>query len=281
MKRAGRWLVLALAPLATACAGVAEADLAPDPQRRGPQGRTAQFVVECGRSHYAFDDPIVAPGLPGASHQHQFFGNTQVDADADYEDVTGAVTTCDQPLDTASYWTPTLLDPTGKLVEPHGLTAYYRVGSGIDPAEVEPYPAGLMMVAGDPGADAAQPVEIVAWSCGSGAVRESVPPECPSDSTLRMVVTFPDCWDGQRLNGFGSGAHVRYSDNACPEGFPVAVPQLTVAVDFPPVDPDGLSLSSGSMLTGHADFWNVWDQDKLEREVTACLNRDVVCGVSL
>ncbi len=55
---------------------------------------------------------------------------------------------------------------------------------------------------------------------------------------------------------------------------------MTVAVDYPPVDPDGLSLASGSIITGHADFWNVWDQDKLEREVALCLNRDVVCGVT-
>jgi hypothetical protein len=32
-------------------------------------------------------------------------------------------------------------------------------------------------------------------------------------------------------------------------------------------------------VTAHADFWNVWDQDKLEGEVANCLNRDLVCGV--
>ena len=61
---------------------------------------------------------------------------------------------------------------------------------------------------------------------------------------------------------------------------PVAVPQLQVTIDYPPVDPEGLSLASGSILSGHADFWNVWDQDKLEGEVADCLNRDLVCGVS-
>jgi hypothetical protein len=73
---------------------------------------------------------------------------------------------------------------------------------------------------------------------------------------------------------------MRYSDGGCPDGFPVAVPQLLIAIHYPPVDPEGLSLASGSILTGHADFWNVWDQDKLEREVTQCLNRDLICGVS-
>ncbi|MEM9515212.1 MAG: DUF1996 domain-containing protein [Actinomycetota bacterium] len=278
MNRAG-WL-LAGALGVVACGGVAEADPAPDPQRRGPQGRIAQFVVECEFSHTAFDDPIVAPGRPGASHQHQFFGNEAVDADAEYDTALGSATTCDQPLDTASYWTPTLHDAQGRVVEPLGLTAYYRPGPGIDPADVEPYPAGLMMVAGEPGAESPQSTDVVAWSCGTGAIRDPEPPACPEGSSLRMLVTFPECWDAKRLTGFGTGAHVRYSDGGCPDDFPIAIPQLTVAVDFPPVDPEGLSLSSGSVLTGHADFWNVWDQDKLEREVELCINRDLVCGVS-
>jgi hypothetical protein len=33
-------------------------------------------------------------------------------------------------------------------------------------------------------------------------------------------------------------------------------------------------------MTGHADFWNVWDQEKLEEEVALCLNLDLVCGIS-
>jgi hypothetical protein len=96
-----------------------------------------------------------------------------------------------------------------------------------------------------------------------------------------MLVTFPDCWDGERLTGHGSSAHAVYSDRGCPESHPVPVPQLALAIDYPPIDdPEALSLASGSVHTAHADFWNVWDQDKLEREVAQCINRDLVCGVS-
>ncbi len=94
------------------------------------------------------------------------------------------------------------------------------------------------------------------------------------------MVTFPDCWDGEHLDWTAGAPTAVYSDGGCPPDYPVEVPQLTVAVDYPPVEPDGLSLASGSIMTGHADFWNVWDQDKLEREVALCLNRDVVCGVT-
>lgn len=273
-----------LVALVASCSGTSStpstADDGPDPDRRGPQGRVAQFIVQCDLSHVAYDDPIVHPHMPGMSHNHQFFGNRAVTADPDYEQVIGAETSCRQALDTASYWAPVLLDGAGRQVVPLGMTAYYRPGRGIDPADVVPYPAGLMMVAGDMHATEPQPTDIVAWSCGTGATRSVRPPACPVSTPLRMIVTFPDCWDGENIIGLGDDAPVRYGDDGCPDDFPVPIPQLTIAIDYPAIDPGGLSLASGDIITGHADFWNVWDQDKLEQEVALCLNRDLICGVS-
>jgi hypothetical protein len=252
-----------------------------DPARRGPQGHVAQFIVQCDLSHVAYDDPIVHPGMSGMSHLHQFFGNRDVDSDPDYERMLGADTSCRQSLDTASYWAPALLDETGNQIQPTGFTAYYRPGLGIDPADVEPYPAGLMLIGGDAMAIEPQSTEVVAWSCGTGATRDVRPPACAPSTPLRMLVTFPDCWDGEKLTGLGDESPARYSDaDGCPDDFPVPVPQLTIAIDYPAVDPEGLMLASGDIITGHADFWNVWNQEKLEEEVALCLNRDLVCGVS-
>jgi hypothetical protein len=283
-----RWwpMLAAVAVSATAaCGGAGEAspqrvDAGPDPHRVGPQGNLAQFVVECDVSHYAYDDPIVHPSHAGMSHLHQFFGNAEVDADPDYDAVIGADTSCEQAQDTASYWAPALLAEDGKRIDSLGMTAYYRPGSGVDPASVEPYPPGLMIIGGDATAENPQPTDIVSWSCGTGPRREVEPPACPGGSSLRMLVKFPDCWDGVDLDGDGGLGHMEYSDAGCPESHPTPLPQLLIAIDYPPVDPAGLSLASGSILTGHADFWNVWDQDKLEEEVALCLNRDLVCGVS-
>ena len=55
---------------------------------------------------------------------------------------------------------------------------------------------------------------------------------------------------------------------------------LELVIDYGPVDPGGLSLSSGSVSSAHADFWNAWDQGKLETEVELCLRRQQVCAVS-
>jgi hypothetical protein len=271
-----------------------------DPGRVGPQGRVAQFVVQCTLSHAEYDDPIVHPGQPGMSHLHTFFGNAMVDADPDYERVSGAETSCEQRQDTASYWAPALLDATGAVVEPEGMTAYYRPGFGVDPATVEPYPAGLMLVAGDRMSTEPQSTDIVSWSCGSSPVRADAPMQCPSSATLRLLVNFADCWDGEHLGPeaatddaaapdgrhvHGGGADVTpfstYSDGgSCPPSHPVPIPMLQLAIDYPPVDPSELSLASGAITTAHADFWNVWDQAKLEQEVELCLNADRVCGIT-
>lgn len=250
-----------------------------DPGRVGPQGREPQFVVHCDLSHIAFDDPIVLPWQAGASHQHQFFGNRSVDSDPGYERAVGADTSCDQRLDTAAYWSPTLLASDGVRIDAVGLTGYYRVGDGVAPAAVVAYPPGFQMISGDAHAEEVPPVDVVAWGCGTGARRESEPPSCDPESSLRLWISFPDCWDGVRTSTFGSGAHVERSDGGCPESHPVPIPELQLAIDFPPVDPDGLSLSSGPLRTAHADFWNTWDQAKLEREVTSCLHLELVCGL--
>lgn len=262
-----------------------------DPLRRGPQGDVAQFVVECEPSHAAFDDPIVHPDAPGGSHLHVFFGNVDVGADPDYERIVSSDTSCERRSDTASYWTPALLDASGRVIEPKQLIAYYRPGPAVDPVVVEPYPAGLMMVAGDATATEEQPLDVVAWGCSTGTRREPRPPDCridlgdgpfaTADTSLRLWVTFPDCWDGRRLTTGVTSDHVAESvEGTCPESHPVPIPELQMAIDFPAVDPEDLSLASGDIGTAHADFWNVWDQAALENEVRVCLNRDLVCGVS-
>ena len=254
----------------------------PDRPVAGPQGAVGQFVVECPFSHALSDDPIVYPGGAGQSHLHVFFGSTVADADATPESMAAAETTCEQSADTAAYWAPALLRADGSLIEPEKSVAYYRAGLDVEPTAVEPFPFGLQMIAGDASATSPQPTSVVAWSCGSGAMREELPPVCPPDRGLRMDVTFPDCWDGVHLDVPGHRGHMHYSSGgACPESHPVHVPQLIFSVAYPVSgDPTGLQLASGGLLTGHADFVNAWDQSRLTTEVELCLHRDVVCGVT-
>lgn len=253
----------------------------PDHPIAGPQGATPQFLVECEFSHAAEDDPIVYPGQPGASHLHVFFGNTHVDADTTAAQLASGSTTCDQQLDKAAYWAPALLRD-GTMLTPVKSTAYYRPGIDVDPTTVQPFPEGLLMVAGNAGATKDQPVSIVAWTCGTGATRDVLPPECSDGRNLRLLVTFPDCWNGTDLDSPDHHAHIAYSSHGvCPAGFPVPIPQLQFSVEYPVWGSTaGLELASGGLTSGHADFMNGWDPDKLAGEVRQCLHRKVVCGIT-
>lgn len=263
--------------------GLEEAALMGVPDRiiAGPQGREGQFIVECDLSHVAADDPILYPGESGSSHLHAFFGNAETSAMSRTDDMLGAETSCDDARDTAAYWVPMLMDGSTPIAPVYSV-AYYRAGVGVDPKSVVAYPPGLLMIAGDPMATTEQPLEIVAWSCGSGARKSSTPPVCPIGADVRMSVTFPDCWDGKNLDVPGHRRHMHYSsDGVCPSTHPVPVPQLIFAVHFPVNgDLSHLRLSSGEIGTGHADFMNAWDQEHLEHEVDLCIRRENVCGIS-
>ena len=249
----------------------------------GPQGRVGQFVVECAHSHSAPDDPIVHPGRPGMSHLHDFFGNESTDAFSTLESLLPAGTSCQNTLDTASYWTPALLDG-GEPVEPRLGTAYYRAAPGVDPTEVVAYPPGFRVIAGDMTAtrEDPRPLDIAGWSCGVTTRLSPEPRECPVSAPLRAVVTFPDCWDGRSLDSVDHRSHTANSSGGrCPVTHPVHIPQLTFTVTYPVSGPGhDLSLASGSVYGLHSDFFNAWDQEELESKVELCLHRDAVCGLS-
>lgn len=247
----------------------------------GPQGRVGQFVVTCGYSHSATDDPIVHPHHAGASHRHDFFGATEVGADPSVTVLRRGDTTCDKRADTAAYWQPALLDH-GVPVEPVELVAYYRAAPGMEAAEVADPPAGLALVAGDAHAAGPQPGEATGWTCGSATTLHDDPPVCPPSAPLHLVLTFPDCWDGRRRDSDDHRSHATYSAGGrCPPTHPVAIPQLTTSVQYR-LSGDGhdLTLASGPVHTAHGDFLNGWDAAGLHREVERCIRHDVVCDLA-
>lgn len=247
-------------------------------QGTGPQGRVGQFVVECAWSHSTDDDPIVHPGHAGASHLHDFFGNTTTAAASTYEELVDAPTTCQQRLDTAAYWAPALVAADGRPIRPIAATAYYRAGPGVDPTTVVAYPPDLRIVAGGETADG--PEATAAWTCRAGSAKAAAPPSCPVTAGLAAAIVFADCWDGERTDSADHRSHVSYSRNGrCPSSHPAPIPQLELVIDYGDVDVHGLVLSSGLTSTAHADFWNTWDQAKLETEVELCLRRQQVCSL--
>jgi len=253
----------------------------PDRVIAGPQGLVPQFVVECEYSHAAQDDPIVWPGQPGMSHLHVFFGAKETDASSTTADLVAGDTTCDNQRDRAAYWAPALMNGP-EVLEPVKSTAYYRPGIDVDPQTVQPFPEGFTMVAGNSGATGEQPLSIVAWGCGTGIERSPIPYDCGGERNLRMIITFPDCWDGQNLDSADHHGHVAYSSKGvCPSSHPVPILQLQFSVEYGwSTDPADLVLASGGQNTGHADFMNGWVQDVLVGETQLCIHGEVVCGIA-
>ncbi len=247
----------------------------------GPQGQIGQFVARCAYSHSAPDDPIVHYQHPGRSHRHDFYGAEGANAFSTAEQLLVDETTCDKPADAASYWQPTLYDH-GEVVEPIEARAYYRAAPGVDWESVVPFPFGMELITGDPTTDAAEDMtEAAGWVCGASTRLQTAPPNCSETTPLHMVLTFPDCWDGEHLRSDDFRSHAAYSaDGECPEGHPVHIPQLTMAIKYPVTGVDhDLTLASGNVHSAHGDFLNAWDPEGLEREVRNCIHRNAVCDL--
>ncbi len=256
------------------------ADAAPT-RHTGPQGRVGQFVVTCRYTHSAPDDPIVHPDLPGESHRHDFYGSPLTKASSTIDELQAGDTTCNKKVDTAAYWQPTLYDYHDPVV-PVEANVYYRAAPGVDPTEVQTMPEGLALIAGDFTATTPQKGEATGWTCGSSTTLSDDPPDCASSAPLHLVLTFQDCWDGENIDSLDHRSHAAYSDGGvCPDGYGTHIPQVTMSIKYP-IWGTGhqLMLASGNIYSAHGDFWNAWDPAGLEREIEACIRRDVVCDLA-
>jgi hypothetical protein len=237
-----------------------------------------RFVTRCTFSHRLADDPIVHPGMPGASHLHDFFGNTTTNAKSTLKKLKKGTTTCKNPNDLSGYWTPSL-KVNGVLVDPTQAAVYYS-SNGKDFKKIKAPPRGLEVVAGNAMATTPQGKAITTWDCADD---DSVPPgvdvpTCPMGTTA-LHVNFPDCWDGVHLDSANHASHLAYStkDHTCPAGYPVSIPRIRVNVRYPTTGGPTAELSSGGQYSGHADFFNVWVPKELKRLVKTCINAGITC----
>lgn len=150
--------------------------------------RVAEFLADCPFSHRLPDDPIVFPGLPGASHMHSFFGSTATNAHTTLASLQSSPSNCNPRVDLSSYWVPTLYKGNTP-VEPTGTTFYY-LGEGVRDdiiARTQPLPLGLRIVAGNAKATGIDdPSGNARWSClhagHVGAAKDFV--NCPAGTML-------------------------------------------------------------------------------------------------
>ena len=252
----------------------------------GPSGKVAtsagsalraNFISSCKFSHQNNDDPIVYPNQSGKSHLHQFVGNDTTNAASTLASLQSASTSCRRTGDTAAYWTPALLQGTTP-VAPTGATIYYRRSTR---KALRAFPAGLKMIAGSSMATTAQTSRVTSWNCGPlvDVANSSAIPNCPQGTDLRLHVRFPSCWDGMNLDSADHKSHMAYAiGRSCPKDHPVSVPAIELIMKYPVLGGAGYQLSSGGQFSGHADFFNAWNQQELKRLVAGCLNAGRRCG---
>ncbi len=241
--------------------------------------RPARFVTRCMYSHTLSDDPIVKPNQPGASHSHDFFGNTTTNAASTLRSLRRGRTTCLNKRDKSAYWAPSLT-VDGQTVPPRFASIYYA-NAGKPFRKIKTIPRGLKVVAGNSMAIAPQSLKIASWNCGAkeDVPRSSAPPTCPGP-TLTMHITFPDCWNGKDLDSPNHQTHLAYHGRKgrCPAGYPVRIPRLSMNVHYPSAGGPGVALASGGQYSGHADFFNAWNAKELRRLVHRCINAGRTCN---
>lgn len=282
-------MLLLAAGTAAATAGVVATTTPPAVSTAGfPAGGTNPgiFTDTCGRAKTAPDDPIMMPGMTGRSMQHDFFGNRAVNASSTAGSLLGGATTCSTTADASAYWTPVVFQD-GRALTPSRTLIYWRAPAAIASA-TRTMPAGISLIAGDETATAPQSVSVVDWTCTVSRAeprpaRSDLPHDCAPGSELRLVIAFPNCWDGHTLGGRDRSGAVYATRTGCPSSHPVQIPQIVLHVAYPTRSGNGITLSTGQStqgppVTGHADFVNGWQQSRMDADVAACVTAQVRCG---
>jgi Domain of unknown function (DUF1996) len=126
-------------------------------------GEEGYFNAPCRFSHRLADDPIVFPGKPGASHSHDFLGNSSTNSRSTPGSLRASPGLCSNAADKSAWWVPTLYE-NGIAIAPETASTYYRTG-GRDGSTIEPFPFGLRVIAGNAHATGPQDEDLVRWEC--------------------------------------------------------------------------------------------------------------------
>ncbi|MEV4136403.1 DUF1996 domain-containing protein [Dactylosporangium sp. NPDC049742] len=250
--------------------------------------RVSEFNAACTYSHSFKDDPIVFPGLPGASHMHSFLGNRGTNANTTTESLlANTSSSCGPALDHSAYWIPTLYQ-NGVAIEPRGVTVYY--GSRLqDPTATVPFPQGFRMIAGDAKRQVATPSGAPGqfWCAGPGGEigrsSDGNWPVCAQTANLTYQLVFQDCWDGINLDSPDHKSHVSTNlvNGKCGGAFPVAIPNVSFVIDYNTHgSAAGYTLASGMASSMHGDNFFAWDNVALGQRVKDCIVQKAKCNTA-
>jgi hypothetical protein len=245
------------------------------------------WIVSCPPNHVLPDDPIVFPGLPGASHLHVFTGAKTTDAFSTPDSLRAGGTTCAMPDDTSAYWEP---DATinGVHVLPNntakGDLIYYRRVAAPSGTTVHTIPDGLKLIVGNSHATSVSENPLIGqgrifWQCLGGGTHYRSPFGFTCSGGITLSYVLPNCWDGVHLDSADHFSHMSYPVSGhCPADHPVVIPRLQAFWRYPVNSVQTWQFSSGPYYTAHMDFFSAWDAEGLQHFVDVCINALVDCG---
>ncbi len=279
------------------------------PENAFPVVNGGQFRAACEFSHFSYDDPLVFPGKPGASHLHMHFGNTHLNAFSTYDTVinSGSSTCNGQELNRTAYWVPAMFDGEGNVRVPQGIVIYYK-GEGLARGASEVYPEGAAMIAdynlntmpSSAGGIGGAKMTFVCsdnFSTNTGNGGQTMP-ACSGSAygdgvghwtVLEMSLKFPQCWNGRDPSDWKNFQPPSgdWYVSRCTGEFTHTLPNLEYFVNYrvypgentrnwflsSDVDPTsfGASKATGGS-TIHGDWWGGWHKATNKLWIDNCVN---------
>lgn len=281
-----------------------------EPSYPVPNG--GQFRVVCEFSHFAYDDPLVFPGQPGASHLHMFFGNTDANAFSTADSIrnTGGATCNGSELNRTAYWVPALFDNRDHVRIPERIVVYYK-GEGQANGKAEVFPEGAAMIASVDintieGAQGGTKGVAFSYNCsdnysGANENLSNTMPVCDGNRfinqygvndpypVLEINVKFPQCWNGQDPGNPSNFRHPQYATwhgSVCEGEYNRTLVNLEYFVNYrlePGETTEGWHLSSDVSPTEravtqtpgstiHGDWWGGWHKETNQMFLDNCVN---------
>lgn len=270
-------------------------------------GHYFSFFNRAGPMSYQRLDPALFPGSE-SPHLHAFDGGNGLSASSNFDSQIGSsCTTARIKPDKSLYWRPALFwngNNTGFYKVPEtAAKIYYKSGDGGDWANVTEFPEDFNMIAGDnfKRADGDNPAGI-RWAChqADGTDNSIFTNGFPSGFKsckygFATEVTFPSCWNGNKLDPKNPSAHMAYPNGTgtgtekCPSTHRVArFPTIFIEFwyDVSSFDGQYASTSTPWVLangdpTGfgmHADFLNGWEKGVLAKATAETGGCTCGCG---
>jgi hypothetical protein len=234
------------------------------------------FRFICGAGQILYDDPIVSPGQPGASHLHQYYGNTGANAYSTYSTLrSSGDSTCGNAVNRSGYWMPAMMVGKTYVLKPDYVSIYYKRRPASDPkcsltsgdpqaeGNCIPLPNGLRFIFGYDMISSTPATGSFHFACvvgstptaTSGTLVGIANAGCAVGSHIEALIGAPECWDGQNLDSANHRSHVSYPSYGswgylkCDSGHPFVIPTFTLAAFYqvtPEVETALLALKAGA-----------------------------------